>query len=258
MLRSTKEIIDYKILALDGEIGKVADFYLEEEAWTIRYLVVDLGFWILGRKVLLSPAALGKPDWSSQVFPVTLSKDQIEKSPDIDTHKPISRAHEISLGNYYRWPFYWSQLHSMAAAPIVSPIAVKESDVDRQDERAEIEPDPDESAQYKLRSFLELVNYQVDGLDGSLGQVHDFIVDDDTWIIRYLVLDADELARNKKILISPLWLRSVSYQEESVQIDLSQDSVIHSPDFDPEKPIQRKYEEIIYDYHGRPYYWVKR
>lgn len=258
MLRSTKEIIGYKILALDGEIGKVADFYLEEEAWTIRYLVVDIGFWILGRKVLLSPAALGKPDWNSQVFPVKLSKNQIENSPDIDTYKPVSREHEISLGNYYRWPFYWTQLHTMAAAPFVSPVALKEMDSKRQDEHAKIQPDSDASAQYKLRSFQELVAYQVEGLDGSLGHVHDFIVDDETWIIRYLVLDADETARGKKILISPLWLRSVSYDEELVRIDLSQDSVVHSPNFDPKKPIQRKYEEIIYDYHGRPYYWIKR
>jgi len=102
MQKSTKELKGYAIDATDGDIGKVDDFYFDDKSWTIRYLVVDTGNWLLGRKVLLSPIAVGKADFSSGRFNVTLTKKQVEESPSIDTDKPVSRQHETSYHDYYR------------------------------------------------------------------------------------------------------------------------------------------------------------
>ena len=107
MLRTFKDLRGFAILATDGVIGKVDDLYFDDEDWAIRYLVVDTGHWLPGRKVLISPLALGEPDWMGQLLPVSLTKAQIEHSPDIDTRKPVSRQHEAAYFEYYDYPYYW-------------------------------------------------------------------------------------------------------------------------------------------------------
>src|SRR5205809_6020840 len=107
MLRSASEWDGYSIQATDGEIGHVAEFLFDDEKWTIRYLVVDTGGWLPGRRVLISPIALGETDWPGHRLHVKLTRQQVEESPVIDTDKPVSRQHEVSYYQYYRWPYYW-------------------------------------------------------------------------------------------------------------------------------------------------------
>jgi len=61
----------------------VKDFHFDDEAWAIRYLVVDAGSWLSSRKVLISPIAAGKPDWDNEQLPVSLAREQVKQSPDI-------------------------------------------------------------------------------------------------------------------------------------------------------------------------------
>ncbi len=106
-LRTVKDLRGYAIRATDGVIGKVDDLYFDDEDWAIRYLVVDTGGWLSGRKVLISPIAIGQPDWLDGVLPVALTKAKVEHAPDIDTRKPVSRQHEAVYLGYYGYPFYW-------------------------------------------------------------------------------------------------------------------------------------------------------
>ena len=94
MMRNVNDLRGYAIRATDGVIGTVVDFYFDDQDWGIRYLVVDTGNWLSGRKVLISPLALGLPDWMIRELPVSLTKSQVKRSPDIDTKKPVSRQHE--------------------------------------------------------------------------------------------------------------------------------------------------------------------
>jgi hypothetical protein len=103
MKRSIKSLIGYTLHAADGEIGKVEEFYFDDQRWTIRYLIVRTGSWLLGRKVLISPQALGTTDWDNRAFPTTLTKEQIRNSPDIDTDEPVSRQQEERLYAHYPW-----------------------------------------------------------------------------------------------------------------------------------------------------------
>ena len=72
MLRSVKEMEGYAVGATDGVIGHVKDFYLDDEAWVIRYLVVDTGGWLSSRKVLVSPIAIGLPDQELRLLPASI------------------------------------------------------------------------------------------------------------------------------------------------------------------------------------------
>src|SRR5215470_11511365 len=107
MLHNIGDLKGYSISATDGEIGQVEDFYFDDEKWVIRYLVVDTGKWLPGRKVLISLIALGSADRDGQKITVTLNKRQIENSPSIDVDKPVSRQYETSYYDYYGYPYYW-------------------------------------------------------------------------------------------------------------------------------------------------------
>ena len=101
MLRSIKDLDDYTVGATDGIIGHVKDFYFDDKAWVIRYLVVNAGAWGLGRNVLISPLSVGRPNWSMKILPLWITKEQLKNSPGIDTEKPVSRQHEMNFLKYF-------------------------------------------------------------------------------------------------------------------------------------------------------------
>ncbi len=108
MLRSIKQLYGEKLGALDGEIGQVKDFYFDDDKWGVRYVVADTGSWLTGRQVLLSPpicsAALLRPE---KCCAVHLTRQQIQDSPSISLHLPVSRQYEEEYHEYYGWPYYW-------------------------------------------------------------------------------------------------------------------------------------------------------
>ena len=107
MLRSIKDLEGFAVGATDGTIGHVKDFYFDDRAWIVRYLVVDAGAWLSSRKVLISPISIGRPDWAERLLHVSITKEQVRQSPDIDTDKPVSRQHEMQFSGYYGYPYYW-------------------------------------------------------------------------------------------------------------------------------------------------------
>ena len=246
MFRSLKELLGYQLLAKDGHMGKVHNFLFNDEDWNIRYLVVETGPWILGRKVLISLLALGQPVWASETFPVDLTREQVKSSPDVDLAKPVSRQYEERLLQHYRLPMYWS----MAAAIPGRPAYVPPQLFSKQEDQAHKEVD------LHLRSAKELFGYQVNALEGDVGTLTNFILEDEDWNIRYMVVDISSwLGSEKQILVALEWVSNIDVSRKEVLIDLSQDAVKFSPAFDPSLPVNRQYEEVIYDYHGRPKYW---
>ncbi|MCW5981022.1 MAG: hypothetical protein KIT09_23270 [Bryobacteraceae bacterium] len=256
MLRSTKEIIGYKLAAVDGAIGSVDDLAFDDRTWEIRYIVGDTGGWLSGRQVLLSPASFGQPDWSNQTIPVSLNKRQIENSPGIDTDKTVSRKYETELHRYYGWPAYWvtPPPGEMAYIPTPAPTYVAVADEPGVVERDNEQPE-DHDAQTHLRGVKEVTGYNIGAIDGDIGHVEEFIVDDDRWAIRYMVIDTRNWLPGRKVLVSPLWIASIRWDERSVYVDLTREAVRNSPEYNPSQPVNRDYEVRLYDFYGRPKYW---
>ncbi|MEJ2659603.1 MAG: PRC-barrel domain-containing protein, partial [Desulfobacteraceae bacterium] len=94
--------IGYAVRATDGELGKVDEFYFDDEIWKLRYIVAETGSWLKGRKVLISLAAIGEAESESGTFSVSLTRDLVRSSPDIDTQRPIYRQHEVELHKRYQ------------------------------------------------------------------------------------------------------------------------------------------------------------
>jgi hypothetical protein len=100
--------------------------------------------------------------------------------------------------------------------------------------------------------------YHIEARDGSIGHVEDFIIDDDRWEIMYLVVDTKNWLPGRRVLVSRLWIDEVSWLGSKVTVDLTKEVIEKSPEFDPSAPVNREYEEVLYDYYGRPKYWVEQ
>lgn len=244
LFRSLKEMQGFTVHAIDGDIGKVHEFYFDDEFWIVRYLVVDIGHWLPGRKVLIAPSAFREPDWNSRVFNLNLTRAAVEKSPDIDTAKPVSRQHEIELSRHFQWPPYWEMT---AVGSVVIPIPA-----------APVEPEPATGRAKKnphLRNTRRVIGYHLKALDGSIGRVHDFVVNDSDWRIQYVVVDMEDGKPERKVVISPWWVDAVRWDESVMVVHIPKGTIEKSQPYDAAVPMSRDYEEKLYDHYGKKKYW---
>jgi len=217
MLQNIHELNGYKLSASDGEIGHIKDFYFDDQRWAVRYLVVDTGTWLTGRLVLISPHAFGKLDLDKKLLHVNLTKKQIEHSPTPDTHRPISRQYEQDYYSYYGWPAYWGgdQIWGGTALPVIVEPMLDTSLHHGHNQRDDLH----------LRSTQEIKGYAIEATDGPIGTVASFMVDDKSWAIGELVVEAGHWYSGKEILISPSKIKSISYEESKVFVNLSQTDI---------------------------------
>jgi hypothetical protein len=244
MLRRAKVFKGYKLRARDGDIGKAMEFYFDDRYWTIRYLVADTGGWISGRQVLITPYLLEPVIEADQVLPVGLSMKQIEESPSLASHEPVSRQYETQYYNYYGLPYYADGPNIWGITPYIE----RNSEAVREEARREEAWDP------HLRSSTEVTGYHIQSLDGGIGHVEDFIIDDETWSIRYLVVDTKNWWPGKHVLISPRWIDRVSWHESKVIVNLSREQIKQSQEYSPDN-LSREYEIALHKHYDQQGYW---
>ena len=121
MLSKAHTLKGYQLDALDGDIGRVKEFYFDDRFWTIRYLVANTGAWLIGRQVLIAPYALEAINVPEQTIVTNLTKEQIKDSPALDSDKPVSRQFEESYYGYYGWPAYWQGPYNWGPFPQPGP-----------------------------------------------------------------------------------------------------------------------------------------
>jgi sporulation protein YlmC with PRC-barrel domain len=107
-----------------------------------------------------------------------------------------------------------------------------------------------------LRSTHEVSGYHIQAADGEVGHVEDFIIDDETWAIRYLIIDTRNWWPGKKVLVSPQWIERVSWSESKVFVNLSRESIKQSPEHTEESLLTRDYETGLHRHYNRQGYWV--
>jgi len=226
MLRSFKQFLGDKLGATDGDIGHVKDFYFDEQHWAVRYLVADTGSWIPVRLVLISPYALGGLGPGGKVLRVNLTRKQIENSPSIEAHKPLSRQYEEEYSRFYGWPYYWhgDALWGMSGFPILS-----EKPAPFPGEPAAENGAKREAADAGLWSAQSVIGYQIQTGDEIVGQVIDFMVDDKSWAIGYLVVNTGHRLSGNRVLVSPDQIDRISWDESKVFVNVTQGNILQTP-----------------------------
>ena len=223
MLRSIKQLYGEKLHASDGDIGHVKDFYFNDQKWVIRYVVVDTGSWLVDRQVLISPHAFGNLDQNSNFLAVNLTRGQIEKSPPIDSHKPVSRVYEEEYYRYYGLPSYWmgEGMWGMDAFPMV-PLPAGPFPIGLAAESDSVRDGVDPH----LRSTHAMNGYNLQTSEETIGHVTDFMMDDKSWEIRHLVVRTGSWFAGKEIVISPSHVGQISHEESKVFVSLTKEAIL--------------------------------
>ena len=232
LLISTRSLEHYAVHAMDGDIGRVYDVWFDDEQWTVRHAVVSTGHWLRRRRVLLPLASLRQFNDTRRELDVTLTKAQVEASPDIRTDQPVSRQHEASLFRYYGFPYYWH-------GPAINESMNWEGTGDPH-----------------LRSAREVTGYFVHELDDTLGRVADLLIDEDGWVIRYVVVDLPHRGAGQQVVVPRTLIAGIRWAGAEILVDLKRETLEQAPGLDAARPVDRAYEQRLHDYYGRPPYWT--
>jgi hypothetical protein len=250
MLYQAKTLHGYKLNSLEGEIGKVKEFYFDDHFWAIRYLVADTGNWLTNRQVLISPRTLGIVNNDAQNIAVKLTKKQIEDSPLLKSDEPVSRQFEESYYKYFAVPSYWETTTMRGQYGDI--IGTSPST-----ERLPKSTSGSKTFDPRLRSTHDVSGHHIQAKDGEIGHVEDFIIDDETWMIRYLIVDTLNFWEGKKVLISPRWIERVSWEDLKVFVNLSKTTIEQSPEYIEGSPLSREYETALHQHYNFQGYWVE-
>jgi hypothetical protein len=250
MLWNASAINGYAIKASDGDIGTVSDFLFDDATWLLRWLVVDTGNWLSGRKVLLPPSVLGRLYAKDRVFAVKLTMQQVKDSPEIDTDRPVSRQMETRVYDYYGWSPYWGSgfyiggYGYMPGAGMTSPyLGARRRDeeiADAQQERDDVH----------LRSVEAVTGYHIHASDGEIGHLEDFLVEDADWSILYLVVDTKNWWPGKKVLVLSQSAGEIDWAARLVNLDANRQKIKDSPAYDASITVDGAYEERFRNYYG--------
>src|SRR5262249_52075314 len=209
------------IAAIDGDIGRVRDAYFDDRQWRIRYLVADSWHWLPGRRVLISPLSVRQTDHQHRILQAALTKAQVANGPQFDTEKPVSRQHELDRYRYYL-PYYWV---SAGAGGTPAGLGL-ETDWGAQQHR-----DP------HLRSVRAITHHYVHAVDTDIGHVADFLYDDTSWTIGYLVVVIRTLRAGRRVLVPVESVTWVSWDAGTVDVRLRSETIRLAPEYDEDWPL---------------------
>ncbi len=109
------------------------------------------------------------------------------------------------------------------------------------------------SQQFKL----DYHGYHIHATDGELGHIEDFIIDDKTWAIRYLIIDTRNGLPGRKILLTSQWIDHMSWSESKVFMNLPCETIRQAPAYTTEESLpSRDYETSLHQHYNRPIYWA--
>jgi hypothetical protein len=234
------------LLAADGAVGTIEQFYFGTRQWTIRYLVVNSGCPQAGWRLLISPVAIGDVRPGNREIEIELTRSQVRNSPAVNTHKPLTRRFEARYFDYYGWPAYW-ETGSSSGSPrprrsIFGTRRAGNGATARQGDK-------------DLRATTEIKGLAVEARDGFIGQAVDFIIDSRYWVIRYLDIETRGWWQQKHVLIHPGWIEDIDWAGGSARVALSCDALRQAPEFDTSGTIDRDYETRLFNCYGYPGYW---
>jgi uncharacterized protein YrrD len=270
MLLAISTLKGFSVEAKDGALGTVSDFLFDDTTWKLRWLVIDTGKWLTGRKVLVHPSVIGDADHGSCTIMVGLTKAQVEDSPAIGQDQPVSRQMQNDLYSYYGWDPYWGggiygagmygagvyggALSGGGVGGLAPPLSTRSSSGEGGAGGANYGEGDRNEGDPHLRSTAEVTGYHVHATDGDIGHVEDFLVDSASWGIRYLIVDTSNWWFGQHVLMSPYAVKEVDWSDHHIRLDLSRDKVKSSPSWNPADEIDGEFESRLHSHYNWPGY----
>jgi len=168
-----------------------------------------------------------------------LTKKQIENSPPLNSDTPVSRQYEEAYYGYYGWSKYWSGPNMWGAYHYID---INTSQLPK------VKWGPKKPDAH-LRSTHDVKGHSIKAKDGEIGHVDDFIIDDKTWEIQYMVINTTIWWPGKKVLVSPHWIESISWDKSEVLVDVLLEVIKRAPEYTDEMLLTDGYETEIYNHY---------
>ena len=241
--RRVRDFTSLTLYAVDGQVGSILELYFDDQNWTVRYLIVQTGGWLMGRNVLIAPVAVAGIDDADGSMRINLRKDRIEQAPPIEQAKPISRRYEERYYEHFRWAPYWQP----GSTILGSPIPYAEPPTMGLDEPVFSES-PEKS---HLRSSAEVTGYGIHAQDGEIGHIEDLVIDDEDWIVRYAEVDTRNWLPGKKVLVQTGRIKQIDWHSRSVTMSLTRKAIESAPAYDPSMLITPDYEIELFKHYGK-------
>jgi uncharacterized protein YrrD len=229
-------------VSLDGKVGGIRDIYFDDLHWAIRYLVISTGTRLKGRQVLISPLALLGVNRSGSEIKVNLEMAEIEGGPTLEEHEPVSIQFERDYYGHYAWPPYWVGPNMWGLSPFIMRTPAVYTDSAPLDTHAD----------RHLRSLQEVLGYKIAVLDGEIGHVADFLVDDKVWAMRYIVVEQRSWLHWRRFLLPIDKVDRVIWEDSKVSVKLTRDQVKDSPDFVDAALSDHEFEASLQQYYEKP------
>jgi sporulation protein YlmC with PRC-barrel domain len=250
MLNSVSHVTEARVMAVDGDIGPVQDLLFDDRSWVIRYLVVDAGTWLAERDVLISPYSVKQPLGQDKRIDVALTRRLVRTSPALDIDQPVSREQEQEFLRHYHYPAYWDGGGLWALGPTPYPSVAPLP-------RTVHESTHDYPVDMQLRSAERVSGYEVQAGGHGIGPVQDFIFDDESWQIRYLVVDTRSWwPGGREVLVGLPWVDRIDWPKQQIHVTLTREQVRCSPVYQDAASIHRDYEVLLHANYERPGYWA--
>ncbi len=244
--------------AQDGEIGSIDDFYFLSDSLSVRYFIGDTRKWFFGGKVLLSPELFTNVHIEDESISVNATKEQIKESPKPDEKAPISKHYEHELRSFYGLGDPLIQPNRTMLSPdIAAPLITPEKSVTNHHETVEQyekEKYLQGDSQY-LYSINEVRDYRVHSKNGEVGIVSDFLLDQESWDIRYLEIDVGGFLSKELVLLSADWITEVNWYDGTITVNVEKDLIEQAPEYNSDMILSREDEDQLHAHYYRSPYW---
>lgn len=208
MLIAAKHIYGTPLEAIDGTVGTLYDILFDDQSWRLRHLVITTDRWFFGEQVLLDLAALDRADWSEPRVWLRLTKQQVRESPTIPSDRSLTQRPTIELAQTLVAEAYSTNI---------------------------VDAEADAGSEPHLCSTKMLTGMHIQCADShQLGHIEDFLVDDQTWSVRDMVIDTRNWLPGKRVLIEPALVKSINWEDREVQLSLPRDQIEHRHPYEHE------------------------
>ena len=245
MLFAITGLLGCPVRTEDGDAGTVKDCLFDDGNWRIRWMVVDTGAWLPGRKILIHPSAIEPlviPPWSRglgmgsgvdrPVVSVALTQDKIKASPDASEDEPVTQQMEDRLYEYYSWDPIWGATIFGTNANSLPISAPPMGAGPRGHGKIEAGTHPGNGDSH-LRSASTVIGYHVEATNGEIGHVENFLIDDADWHIRYLLIATRNWWPGKHVQLAPYTVEAVDWMRKQIALNITREQVQSSPEWDP-------------------------
>ncbi len=202
MFTSLTTLMKIPLVTTDGKEHQVCSLLLDDRSWTICFLVANAGSWLFGRQVVIRTCATDRPDWTQKVIAAKLTHQELVRCADVSSVKPVSLQQQLALKKYFGWPDSeptWYVPAALVPAQREFP--------------AEANDDP------HLRNATDLVGYEVWSRDRRVGILSDFIMEPNSWHIKYLSVKVGDWVYRKERFVPTFTVQSISWGMHRVTLN---------------------------------------